>query len=66
MECLIVERTSLSKLARQNSSELNRALVAANLTWLLGSSFFMPCTMAVRMSLAFSSRHRWSMSCNSG
>lgn len=46
--------TSLSKLALVNSSELSRALVAASLTLLLGSSFLMPWMMAVRIWLAFS------------
>lgn len=34
--------TSLSKLAFVNSKEFNSAVVAANLTWLLGSSRFIP------------------------
>ena len=46
--------TSLSKLALVNSRELSRALVAASLTLLLGSSFLMPWMMAVRIWLAFS------------
>lgn len=41
--------TSLSKFCRVNSSELRRAWVAASLTLLLGSSFFMPNMMPVRM-----------------
>lgn len=49
-------RTSLSKLAFVNSSELRSALVAASLTLLLGSSFLMPWMMAVRIWLALSWR----------
>lgn len=48
------QRTSLSKLALVNSSELSSALVAASFTLLLGSSFLMPWMMAVRIWLAFS------------
>lgn len=48
--------TSLSKLALVNSSELSNALVAASLTLLLGSSFLMPCMMAVKIWLALSCR----------
>lgn len=52
--CLVPSLTSLSKLALVNSSEFSRALVAASLTLLLGSSFLMPWMMAVRIWLAFS------------
>ena len=49
--------TSFSKFAFVNSSEFKSAFVAANLTLLLGSSFRMPCTMAVRISLDWLARN---------
>lgn len=47
-------RTSFAKLALVNSRELSRALVAASLTLLLGSSFLIPWMIAVRIWLALS------------
>lgn len=57
-------RTSFSKLALVNSSEFKSALVAANRTLLLGSSFRMPCTIAVRISLDWLARNFGSYSPN--
>ena len=53
MKCL---SASLSKFALVNSRELRRALVEASLTCVLVSSLLIPCTMAVRISLAESWR----------
>jgi hypothetical protein len=49
--------TSFSKFALVNSKEFNSALVAASLTWSLGSSRFIPCTIAVSISFDVSSKH---------
>ena len=53
--------TSFSKFALVNSKEFNSALVAASLTWSLGSSRFIPCTIAVSISFDVSSKHLCSL-----